>query len=88
MRKSRTSDHAVANQVAAEKRQIKGLRARRRKLVSELATVDSKIATLKPVRRLSTAELDRLLDKLSDGLDGLPPLPADFSRADLYDDHD
>ena len=32
--------------------------------------------------------LDRVLDELSDGLDGLTPLPADFSRADLYAEHD
>ena len=27
------------------------------------------------------------LDELSEGLPALPALPADFSRADLYDDH-
>jgi hypothetical protein len=35
--------------------------------------------------RLSATELDRQLDELS--LD-VPPLPADFSRADIYLDHD
>jgi hypothetical protein len=34
---------------------------------------------------LSAEELDRQLDHLS--LD-VPPLPADFSRADIYLDHD
>src|SRR5437868_1903689 len=32
-------------------------------------------------------ELDRLLDELSSGPPG-KVLPADFSRADIYDDHD
>lgn len=36
---------------------------------------------------LSAAELDRLLDEFSEGL-SLPSLPPDFSRADLYADHD
>ena len=37
---------------------------------------------------LSLAEFDRLLDDLVEGLAGLPTLPADFARADLYADHD
>jgi hypothetical protein len=37
---------------------------------------------------LSDEEIERLLDELSEGLDHLPPLPPDFSRADIYDDHD
>jgi hypothetical protein len=37
---------------------------------------------------LSDEEFDRLLDELSEGLPSLPPLPADFSRADIYADHD
>ena len=36
---------------------------------------------------LSEEEFDRLLDQLSAGL-LLPPLPADFSRSDIYADHD
>ena len=35
----------------------------------------------------SATEVDRLLDELSSGSLGTV-LPADFSRADLYDDHD
>jgi hypothetical protein len=34
------------------------------------------------------AELDRWLDDLAAGLPSLPTLPADFSRADLYAEHD
>ena len=37
---------------------------------------------------LDPAEFDRQLDELSRGLPPLPPLPADFSRADLYADHE
>jgi hypothetical protein len=33
-------------------------------------------------------ELDQWFADLGEGLPPLPPLPADFSRADLYDDHD
>jgi hypothetical protein len=36
----------------------------------------------------SLAEFDDRLDELSAGLAALPPLPADWSRADLYGDHD
>jgi hypothetical protein len=36
---------------------------------------------------LSDAEFDRLLGELSSGPE-LPHLPADFSRADVYADHD
>ena len=37
--------------------------------------------------RLADDEFERLLDDLASGPE-LPPLPADFSRADLYADHD
>lgn len=37
--------------------------------------------------RLPTAEFKRLLHELTEG-PAVPPLPADFSRADLYSDHD
>jgi hypothetical protein len=36
---------------------------------------------------LTDSEFDRLLDELSDGPQ-LPHLPMDFSRADIYSDHD
>jgi hypothetical protein len=36
---------------------------------------------------LSDEEFDRLLDQLSEGAP-LPHLPADFSRSDIYADHD
>ena len=37
---------------------------------------------------VSAEDFDRRLDELAAGLPGLAPLPADFSRADLYADHD
>ena len=40
-----------------------------------------------PTGNLSAAEFDRLLDELAAG-PRLPSLPADFSRADVYDGHD
>jgi plasmid stability protein len=42
-----------------------------------------------PISRLSLEEFDRRLDALKERkLPVFPPLPADFSRADIYDDHD
>jgi hypothetical protein len=38
--------------------------------------------------QLSPAEFDRRLDELSEGLPSIPTLPADWSRADVYTDHD
>ena len=35
----------------------------------------------------SVEELDRMLDELAAGPLGAPSLPADFSRADIYADH-
>jgi hypothetical protein len=37
---------------------------------------------------MSIEEFDALLDEITEGLPSLPPLPPDFSRADIYDDHD
>lgn len=36
---------------------------------------------------LNLAELDRLLDELSEGTENIPPLSPNFSRADIYGDH-
>jgi hypothetical protein len=41
------------------------------------------------VRRMSVEEFNRRLDEMQRfPLPSFPPLPDDFSRADLYDDHD
>jgi hypothetical protein len=36
--------------------------------------------------QMSLEDFDRLLDELA--IDDVPPLPPDFSRADIYLDHD
>lgn len=40
------------------------------------------------VPNLSLEEFDRDMDELAAGIEGLPVLPPDFSRADIYADHD
>ena len=37
---------------------------------------------------LTMEEFDAILDELADSTASHPPLPADFSRADIYSDHD
>jgi hypothetical protein len=37
---------------------------------------------------LSDEEFATLLEEFSSGTEGRPPLPADFSRKDIYFDHD
>lgn len=37
---------------------------------------------------IDMAEFDRWLDELSEGAEHIPSLPLDFSRADVYADHD
>lgn len=51
----------------------------------KLAETDSLTAS---VPTLSLEEFDRDMDELAAGLEGLPVLPQDFSRADIYADHD
>jgi hypothetical protein len=36
----------------------------------------------------AVADMDHWLNELADGLPPLPTLPTDFSRADLYAEHD
>lgn len=50
-----------------------------------LAETDS-LATLASAPLLE--EFDQDMDELAAGLEGLPILPQDFSRADIYSDHD
>ena len=38
--------------------------------------------------KATAKSIGRWVDELAAGLPDLPPLPADFSRADIYDDHD
>jgi hypothetical protein len=51
----------------------------------KLAETDSLTAS---APNLSLEEFDRDMDELAAGLEGLPVLPQDFSRADIYADHD
>jgi len=37
---------------------------------------------------LEATEIDRVLDELAQGSEGVAPLPANFSREDIYVDHD
>jgi hypothetical protein len=39
-------------------------------------------------REMTLEEFDRVLDELAAGSENLPPLPTNFSRADIYLDHD
>jgi hypothetical protein len=41
-----------------------------------------------PVAALEATEIDRILDELAQGGEDLAPLPMNFSREDIYFDHD
>jgi len=74
--------------LAAE--QVARLKRERKRLSSRLHLVDTKLGTLERQKQKTPKpqEVDRWLDQLSAGLPDLPPLPQDWSRADIYDDHD
>ena len=80
---------AVRKPVAATAK-LTRLRGERRKLQAKLTKLDDEISRLSVTTASlpSVAALDRWLDELSAELPDAPPLPADFSRDDLYDDHD
>jgi len=70
---------------------LQRLRRERADLTARLSVIEaklSKLASAAGVARSSAESFDRWLDDLTAGLPQLPPLPANFSRADLYDDHD
>ncbi len=67
------------------------LRRQHRALASKLQQINGKIAKLSPVvrhKKLSPEALDRILDELANGPRPARSLAADFSRTDIYDDHD
>jgi hypothetical protein len=75
----------------------KHLTGERRKLVARMAKIDAELARVRSSgvhssrsngRTTRASELDKWFDELSQGLAEIPALPADFSRADLYEDHD
>ena len=41
-----------------------------------------------PADQMSLAEVETVLDELAAGGENLPPLPENFSREDMYFDHD
>lgn len=43
---------------------------------------------LTPRDAVTFEEFDRILDELAADPEDIPPLPTDFSRADIYLDHD
>lgn len=56
-------------------------------------SVDEYLRTLLPngskhPGQMSLQEIDQVLNELSEGTENLPPLPEDFSRKDIYSDHD
>ena len=53
-------------------------------LVKLLREKDAKM----PLMPLTPGKLDKLFDSLSKGLHDLPELPSDYSRNNIYDDHD
>jgi hypothetical protein len=75
-----------------QRQRVNKLQGERRKLTARLQKVNAELSRLegsRPHNRVPTAqELERWLNDLTEGLPDLPPLPADFSRADIYDDHD
>jgi len=75
-----------------ERQRLQRLRDDRRKAVLRLQRLDAKLAKLVPSHRAehppTPRQLDRWFAALSEGFPTLPSLPSDFSRADLYDDHD
>jgi hypothetical protein len=40
------------------------------------------------LEQMSFAEVDQVLDELSEGTEHVTPLPLSFSREDIYFDHD
>jgi len=63
-------------------------RARRLSIDEYLRTLANEAASTLPSAELTMEEFDQALDELAAGTEHLPPLPADFSRADIYLDHD
>ncbi|HTW94163.1 MAG TPA: hypothetical protein VMD30_05190 [Tepidisphaeraceae bacterium] len=73
-------------------RQLVNPRAKHRRLSPRLAKIDTENRRTSPAKprpkKVTPPEIDRWLDELAEGLPPLPPLPADFSRNDVYEDHD
>lgn len=46
------------------------------------------VGEFQDLQQINLEDLDRVLDELATDDEGLPVLPSDFSRADIYLDHD
>ena len=75
---------------AATKRRLAQLRRAGKQLAARLSKLDADISKLSETAApaLSDAAFEQWLEEMSGGLPNLPPLPLDFGRASLYDDHD
>ena len=62
--------------------------AHRLSLDAYLRTLVEKDVGPEPAPRPTLEEFDRDMDALAAGCEELPVLPRDFSRADIYADHD
>ena len=62
------------------------------KLSARLQRLDAQLRSLEEQRIdrniPSARQLNKWLNEITLDLPDLPPLPANFSRADIYDDHD
>jgi hypothetical protein len=75
------------NQATAEVLKAKA-EALRLPLDAYLRTLAERDVLMAQAPKPTLEEFDRDMDELASGLDGLPVLPRDFSRADIYADHD
>ena len=82
--------NAILNEVRDETAAMLGARAREQGLPvdeylrSLLNPTDPRVES----REVGPTETDEILDELAAGGENLRPLPADFSRQDIYGDHD
>jgi len=69
---------------------VSGLQANSVKTVETLVELLRKADSLDESKKkpLAPRKLDEFFDSLSKGSRNLPELPVDFSRADIYSDHD
>lgn len=83
---------ARARLTAADIRRRKQLRAKRRDLTARIQKVDAALAKLTPPSASNSPptpeQLDQWFEQMGAGLPELPPLAADISRADIYDNLD
>jgi hypothetical protein len=87
----KVAQRPVSRPPSQERNRLNRLRGERRKAMLRLQQIDIELAKLQShrvERPPSPRQLDRWFEDLSDGLSAVPPLPLDFSRADLYADHD